>query len=95
MVAKSILRTRDRSSGIRKIRNRAGGNARKVNKAFENVLSTDRATHGVDDYSIPTEVVDDVQREVDDTISATSADKAASIPATTTVTDEQQVESEA
>ncbi|KAF7351785.1 hypothetical protein MSAN_01611900 [Mycena sanguinolenta] len=80
---------------LRKIRNRAGGNARKLNKAFENVLSTDRATHGVDDYSIPTEVVDDVQREVDDTISATSADKAASIPAATTVTDEQQVESEA
>ncbi|KAJ7754686.1 hypothetical protein DFH07DRAFT_1061204 [Mycena maculata] len=51
---------------LRKIRNRAGGNARKLNKAFENVLSTDRATHG---------------REVDDTISAAAADKAATITA--------------
>ncbi|KAJ7926659.1 hypothetical protein B0H13DRAFT_2313380 [Mycena leptocephala] len=65
---------------LRKIRNRAGGNARKL-KAFENVLSTDRATHGVDNYSIPTEAVDDVQREVDDTISAAAADKATSVPA--------------
>ncbi|KAJ7703816.1 hypothetical protein B0H14DRAFT_3903697 [Mycena olivaceomarginata] len=60
---------------LRKIRNRAGGSARKLNKAFENVLSTDRATHGVDNYSIPTQAVDDLQREVDDTISAAAADK--------------------
>ncbi|KAJ7868526.1 hypothetical protein B0H14DRAFT_3441149 [Mycena olivaceomarginata] len=52
---------------LRKIRNRAGGNPRKLNKAFENVLSTDRATHG---------------REVDDTISAAAADRAATIPTT-------------
>ncbi|KAJ6605148.1 hypothetical protein B0H10DRAFT_1957264 [Mycena sp. CBHHK59/15] len=69
---------------LRKIRNRAGGNAHKLNKAFENVLSTDRATHGVDDYSIPSDVVDDVQREVDDTISAAAADKATTIPAAAT-----------
>ncbi|KAJ7330450.1 hypothetical protein DFH08DRAFT_1022709 [Mycena albidolilacea] len=68
---------------LRKIRNRAGGSARKLNKAFENVLSTDRATHGVDNYSIPTQAVDDLQREVDDTISAAAADKATSIPAAT------------
>ncbi|KAJ6525373.1 hypothetical protein B0H19DRAFT_1199068 [Mycena capillaripes] len=66
---------------LRKIRNRAGGNARKLNKAFENVLSTDRATHGIDNYNIPTQAVDDVQREVDDTISASAADKATSVPA--------------
>ncbi|KAJ6548072.1 hypothetical protein B0H10DRAFT_1969361 [Mycena sp. CBHHK59/15] len=69
---------------LRKIRNRAGGNAHKLNKAFENVLSTDRATHGVDDYSIPSDVVDEVQREVDDTISAAAADKATTIPAAAT-----------
>ncbi|KAJ6528824.1 hypothetical protein B0H19DRAFT_1274456 [Mycena capillaripes] len=69
---------------LRKIRNRAGGNARKLNKAFENVLSTDRATHGVHDYSIPSDIVDEVQREVDDTISAAAADKAATIPAAAT-----------
>ncbi|KAJ6592206.1 hypothetical protein DFH09DRAFT_1273336 [Mycena vulgaris] len=66
---------------LRKIRNRAGENAHKLNKAFKNVLSTDRATHGVDDYSIPSDVVGEVQRELDDTISATAADKAATIPA--------------
>ncbi|KAF8140705.1 hypothetical protein K438DRAFT_1995771 [Mycena galopus ATCC 62051] len=71
---------------LRKIRNRAGGNARKLNKAFENVLATDRATHGVDNYSIPTQTVDDVQREVDDTISAAAADKATSVPAAATTT---------
>ncbi|KAJ7731956.1 hypothetical protein B0H14DRAFT_3899155 [Mycena olivaceomarginata] len=71
---------------LRKIRNRAGGSARKLNKAFENVLSTDRATHGVDNYSIPTQAVDDLQREVDDTISAAAADKATSIPAATPAT---------
>ncbi|KAJ7842632.1 hypothetical protein B0H14DRAFT_3456681 [Mycena olivaceomarginata] len=71
---------------LRKIRNRTGGNARKLNKAFENVLSTDRATHGVDNYSIPTEAVDDVQREVDDTISAAAADKATSVPAAAAAT---------
>ncbi|KAJ7716173.1 hypothetical protein B0H14DRAFT_3632323 [Mycena olivaceomarginata] len=71
---------------LRKIRNRAGGSARKLNKAFENVLSTDRATHGVDNYSIPTQAVDDLQRKVDDTISAAAADKATSIPAATPAT---------
>ncbi|KAJ7868065.1 hypothetical protein B0H14DRAFT_3586705 [Mycena olivaceomarginata] len=65
---------------LRKIRNRAGGNPRKLNKAFENVLSTDRATHGVNDYSIPSDIVDEVQREVDDTISAAAADRVATIP---------------
>ncbi|KAJ7259068.1 hypothetical protein C8J57DRAFT_1515777 [Mycena rebaudengoi] len=74
---------------LRKIHNRAGGNARKLNKAFENVLSTDRATHGVDDYSIPSSVIDEVQREVDDTISAAAADKAATIPAATADADEE------
>ncbi|KAJ6576927.1 hypothetical protein DFH09DRAFT_1361286 [Mycena vulgaris] len=69
---------------LRKIRNRAGGNARKLNKAFENVLSTDRATHGVDDYGIPSDNADEVQREVDDAISAAAADKAATIPAAAT-----------
>ncbi|KAJ7896191.1 hypothetical protein B0H13DRAFT_2338520 [Mycena leptocephala] len=64
---------------LRKIRNRAGGNARKLNKAFEIVLSNDRATHGVDNYSIPSDDVNEVQREVDDTISAAAADKAATI----------------
>ncbi|KAJ7300660.1 hypothetical protein DFH08DRAFT_979462 [Mycena albidolilacea] len=67
---------------LRKIRNCAGGNPRKLNKAFENVLSTDRATHGVNNYSIPSNIVDEVQREVDDTISAAAADKAATIPTT-------------
>ncbi|KAJ7350840.1 hypothetical protein DFH08DRAFT_958456 [Mycena albidolilacea] len=66
-----------------KICNRAGGSARKLNKAFENVLSTDHATHGVDNYSIPTQAVDDLQHEVDDTIGAAAADKATSIPAAT------------
>ncbi|KAJ6615368.1 hypothetical protein B0H10DRAFT_2220400 [Mycena sp. CBHHK59/15] len=69
---------------LRKICNRAGGNPRKLNKAFENVLSTDRATHSVDDYSIPSDNIDEVQREVDDTISAAAADKAATIPAAAT-----------
>ncbi|KAF7377202.1 hypothetical protein MSAN_00139900 [Mycena sanguinolenta] len=78
---------------LRKIRNRAGGNARKLTKAFEMVLSTDRATHGIDDYSIPTQVVDDVQRQVDETISAAAADKATSLPADT-VTDSPDAESE-
>ncbi|KAF8167073.1 hypothetical protein K438DRAFT_1983902 [Mycena galopus ATCC 62051] len=54
--------------------------------AFENVLATDRATHGVDNYSIPTQTVDDVQREVDDTISAAAANKATSVPAAATTT---------
>ncbi|KAF8183516.1 hypothetical protein K438DRAFT_1974989 [Mycena galopus ATCC 62051] len=71
---------------LREIRNRAGGNARKLNKAFENVLATDRATHGVDNYSIPTQTVDDVQREVDDTISAAAADKVTFVPAAATTT---------
>ncbi|KAJ7084222.1 hypothetical protein C8R44DRAFT_894194 [Mycena epipterygia] len=75
---------------LRKIRNRAGGNVRKLNKAFEMVLSTDRATHGVDNYSIPTQAVDEVQREVDDTI---SADKATSVPAA--AAEEPEVEAEA
>ncbi|KAJ6480199.1 hypothetical protein C8R45DRAFT_1155076 [Mycena sanguinolenta] len=81
---------------LRKIRNRAGGNARKITKAFENILSTDCATHGVDDYSIPTQALDDVQREVDDTISAAAADKAASLPvfATTAATDGPEAELE-
>ncbi|KAJ7802569.1 hypothetical protein B0H14DRAFT_3488343 [Mycena olivaceomarginata] len=70
------------NADLRKIRNRAGGNPRKPNKAFENVLSTDRATHGVNDYSIPSDIVDEVQREVDDTISTATADKAATIPTT-------------
>ncbi|KAJ6552500.1 hypothetical protein B0H10DRAFT_2217516 [Mycena sp. CBHHK59/15] len=77
---------------LRKIRNRAGGNVRKLNKAFEMVLSTDRATHGVDNYSIPTQAVDEVQREVDDTISASAADKATSVPAATA--EEPEVEAE-
>ncbi|KAF8202701.1 hypothetical protein K438DRAFT_1965188 [Mycena galopus ATCC 62051] len=54
--------------------------------AFENILATDRATHGVDNYRIPTQTVDDVQREVDDTISAAAADKATSVPAAATTT---------
>ncbi|KAJ7726856.1 hypothetical protein B0H14DRAFT_2641011 [Mycena olivaceomarginata] len=45
------------NADLRKIRNRAGRNPRKLNKAFENVLSTDRATHGVNDYSIPSDIV--------------------------------------
>ncbi|KAJ7830166.1 hypothetical protein B0H14DRAFT_3465059 [Mycena olivaceomarginata] len=39
-------------------------------------------THGVNDYSIPSDIVDEGQREVDDTISAAAADKAATIPTT-------------
>jgi hypothetical protein len=49
--------------------------------------------HGVDNYSIPTQAVDDLQREVDDTISAAAADKATSIPTatpTTPVTEEPE-----
>ncbi|KAJ6470383.1 hypothetical protein C8R45DRAFT_937295 [Mycena sanguinolenta] len=43
--------------------------------AFEDVPSTDCATHGVDNYSIPTQALDDMQHEVDDII-GTAADKA-------------------
>ena len=55
------------------------------------VLSADRTTHGVDDYSIPPQAVDDVQRQVDDAISAAAADKATSI-GTDAATDEAQGE---
>ncbi|KAJ7768676.1 hypothetical protein DFH07DRAFT_769223 [Mycena maculata] len=77
---------------LRKIRNRAGRNVCKLNKAFEMVLSTDRTTHGVDNCSIPTQAVDKLQREVDDTISASAADKATSVPAATA--EEPEVEAE-
>ncbi|KAJ7354588.1 hypothetical protein DFH08DRAFT_955976 [Mycena albidolilacea] len=70
------------NTDLRKIRDCAGGNPRKLNKAFENVLSTDRATHSVNDYSIPSNIVDEVQHEVDDTISAAAVDRAATIPTT-------------
>ncbi|KAJ7321822.1 hypothetical protein DFH08DRAFT_818194 [Mycena albidolilacea] len=63
---------------LRKIRNRASGNARKLNKL------TVPSTHGVDDYSIPSDIVNKVQHEVDATISAAATDKAATIPAAAT-----------
>jgi hypothetical protein len=41
-------------------------------------------THGVDNYSIPGDIIDEVQHEVDATISAAATDKAATIPAAAT-----------
>ncbi|KAJ7607145.1 hypothetical protein FB45DRAFT_1040408 [Roridomyces roridus] len=49
-------------------------------KAFETVLASDRATHGVDNYSIPCNTVDELQRVVDATITAAAADRAADVP---------------
>ncbi|KAJ7896818.1 hypothetical protein B0H13DRAFT_2338205 [Mycena leptocephala] len=66
------------NADLRKICNRTSRNARKLNKAFKNVLLTDRATHGVK-----------TTREVDDTISAAPANKAATIPAAAVNADEE------
>jgi hypothetical protein len=53
-------------------------------QGFRNVLlSTDRATRSVDDYNIPSDIVDEVQCEADDTISTVAADTT-TIPATAT-----------
>ncbi|KAJ7145944.1 hypothetical protein C8R44DRAFT_723807 [Mycena epipterygia] len=49
--------------------------------AFKTVPSTDPAAHSIDNYNIPAQAVNEACPEVDDTISASAADKMTSVPA--------------
>ncbi|KAJ7703891.1 hypothetical protein B0H17DRAFT_1326673 [Mycena rosella] len=52
------------------IRAKADGDAKKVTKLFRQVLATDREKHGIENYKIEAETVDDFQQQVDDVIDA-------------------------
>ncbi|KAJ7663623.1 hypothetical protein B0H17DRAFT_1092583 [Mycena rosella] len=62
------------------IRRQADGDAKKVTKAFRQVLATDREKHGIDNYKIEEETVEDFQQQVDDVIDAGIIDVATSVP---------------
>ncbi|KAJ7696835.1 hypothetical protein B0H17DRAFT_1177876 [Mycena rosella] len=55
---------------LAKIRKQAEGDATKVVKAFRQLLKVDRETHGVNDYHLDEETVDEFQQQVDDVIDA-------------------------
>ncbi|KAJ7661847.1 hypothetical protein B0H17DRAFT_1212096 [Mycena rosella] len=55
------------------IRKQAKGDASKIVKAFHQLLKADRETHGVDDYELDEEAVDDFQQQVDDVIDMDAA----------------------
>ncbi|KAK7005426.1 hypothetical protein R3P38DRAFT_3215057 [Favolaschia claudopus] len=48
-------------------------------RAFRHILTTDQEEHGVNDYAIEEETVDDFQQDVDDVIDATAANAASSV----------------
>ncbi|KAJ7700873.1 hypothetical protein B0H17DRAFT_925271, partial [Mycena rosella] len=58
---------------LAKIRKQAKGDASKIVKAFRQLLKADRETHGVDDYELDEEAVDDFQQQVDDVIDMDAA----------------------
>ncbi|KAJ7689563.1 hypothetical protein B0H17DRAFT_1202204 [Mycena rosella] len=58
---------------LAKIRKQAKGDASKIVKAFRQLLKADRKTHGVDDYELDEEAVDDFQQQVDDVIDMDAA----------------------
>ncbi|KAJ6617781.1 hypothetical protein B0H10DRAFT_1948115 [Mycena sp. CBHHK59/15] len=66
---------------LAEIRTEAKGNAKKIARAFRHILTQDQAKHGVKDYKITEDAVNDFQQTVNDLIEAGAAD-VASAPAT-------------
>ncbi|KAJ7453510.1 hypothetical protein FB451DRAFT_1144824 [Mycena latifolia] len=66
---------------LAKIRKQADGDPKKIIKAFTHLLEKDQVTHGVKDYELDNENVDEFQESVDNVIDAGAIDVATSVEA--------------